>query len=339
MRAKGKDPSQNVGMSETSVRNAIKRLDRIHRRIWDIEDAIILQLTHDVSDTYNRLLDKDEICKQNGEPYSVASKRKKNDALVKYHQWNHYERDGALWSPKYQFSEISNRQADEFTKAERRKLRNVSLDWKTIPAYSDLSPEQRDRWAQYIAMRLGKLKKDVNPDDWQLINCSWLIPSLTWISLDAGLRPIEIERSLTDWLRLDKEALYIPKNQSAKGREHWECALLPQTVAIAQKWLEERKCYEKYQGKNSLWLTREGNPYSSSSLNPLIRQMCKEAGINLENRRIKWYSIRHSVGNYMTSEGGLQQAKGQLRHESISSTLRYQEPTIEDRQDTLNNMG
>lgn len=339
MRTAGRDPSRLKGHSEYTVQNTIQRLDKIFRRIWSRHGTKILQLNPNLVDEYNRLLARDEITKQNGKPFAPASKDKQNEALQKYFEWRTVEHGGDPWTPEYTFEEKSANQPDEFSKNERRKLREISLDFKTIPRYSDLSPSQRDQWKQYISMRLGKPKKEVEPSDWEQINRSWKIPSLIWISLDTGLRPIEVERSTIDWLRLDKEALYIPKSASAKNRDHWECALLPQTVEIAKRWEKEREYRDEYHNTDTIWLTRENNPYNSSSLNYLLDRLCEEAEIDLDRRKISWYSIRHSVGDHLTSEGGLQQAKAQLRHKSITSTLRYQDPTVEERQDSLKHIG
>lgn len=41
----------------------------------------------------------------------------------------------------------------------------------------------------------------------------------------------------------------------------------------------------------------------------------------------------------MTSEGDLDQAQEQLRHRSVASRLQYTHPPIEDRRETLDEMG
>ena len=78
---------------------------------------------------------------------------------------------------------------------------------------------------------------------------------------------------------------------------------------MLERWLRERDMYDKYDDTGKLWLTREGTPYSTSSLGYLIKRLCGEAGISTETRKVTWYSIRHSVGTYMTREEDLAAAQ------------------------------
>lgn len=338
MSARGLDPDNHRGMAEETVQNTIKRIDKIARWWWD-NHSIVLHLDHEAADAYNDALATDNITKQNGEAYATSSKDKDTEALQKYHEWRAYERGGNTWEPRHKFEAKTTQHADSFSKDERQLIRETALEYDSLPSYDDVSPQQRDQLNQYLSMRLEKPKAEVRPDDWERVGQSWEIPSLIWTALDAGWRPIEVKRSTTNWPRLEKSAFFVPKELAAKGRENWECALRPQSVQIMSYWLEERAHLTKYQGRDALWLTREGNPYSSDSLCYLLDQLCEAAGIDQSNRQISWYSIRHSVGDHMTPEGGLQQTKEQLRHKSLQSTLRYQSPTIDDRQDTLNQMG
>jgi integrase len=86
-------------------------------------------------------------------------------------------------------------------------------------------------------------------------------------------------------------------------------------------------------------LTREGNPYTSQSLNYVLGRLCDIAGIETDHRSVTWYSIRHSVGTYMTREEDLAAAQAQLRHTSEQTTMRYDQTPVEDRQDALDRMG
>jgi site-specific recombinase XerD len=133
--------------------------------------------------------------------------------------------------------------------------------------------------------------------------------------------------------------MIIPKEHAAKNRNNWEVALLDRTVRVLGKWLEEKKARQKYDGRDNIWLTREGNPYGSSSLNYLLDNLLEETGIETEKRDLKWYSIRHSLGSHMTSEAGLSPTKDQMRHESIEQTKRYADSTTEERRDSLSDIG
>lgn len=54
---------------------------------------------------------------------------------------------------------------------------------------------------------------------------------------------------------------------------------------------------------------------------------------------MSWYTIRHSIGTYMTREEDLAAAKAQLRHKIPKTTMRYDQAPVEDRRDALNRMG
>lgn len=244
-----------------------------------------------------------------------------------------------MWEPAIQFSQSVFRRADPFTEDERRRLRDAALEYKSIPAYGSLSPDERDRWKGYLAQELGKPKTEVTPADWETVNRDWKIPSLIYTALDAGFRPIEIGRSRTGWLRLDKGTLYIPKEDSSKNRDNWEVVLREETVEILRYWKEQRDAQSKYDETDALWLTREGNRYTSASLNYLLDNLCEEADIDQANRRIVWYSIRHSTGTYMAEAGNLPQTKEQLRQKRLESAMQYAHSPPKTRRNTLNDIG
>lgn len=54
---------------------------------------------------------------------------------------------------------------------------------------------------------------------------------------------------------------------------------------------------------------------------------------------MSWYTIRHSVGTYMTKERDLAATKAQLRHKNAKTTMKYDQVPVEDRQDALDRMG
>ena len=339
LHTEAKDPDRGEGLAERTAGNYASRLDKFYRWVWEEFEGYTTQITHEHADEYVDQLANDDLRKDDGEPYSPAHKRKETDALEKLFEWRARELGGERWEPSVTFSETSSKPPDVFSKAERAKLREAALEIDSIPAYNGVTLEERDRWKAHLAQKLGKPKSEVKPADWERINTSWKIPSLIWTALDAGLRPIEIERSRLSWLRLEKGAIHIPKKEAAKNREHWEIALQSRTVEALERWLDERENYSKYDGRDNIWLNRLGNPYKSKSLNYLLDDLCDTAGIDQENRDIKWYSIRHSTGTYMTNEGDISQAKEQLRHKSIDSTMRYTHPPIEDRRDTLDEIG
>ena len=54
----------------------------------------------------------------------------------------------------------------------------------------------------------------------------------------------------------------------------------------------------------------------------LLHRLCEIADIPVENRQMSWYTIRHSVGTYMTREEDLAAAQAQLRHTSEQTTMK-----------------
>ena len=162
---------------------------------------------------------------------------------------------------------------------------------------------------------------------------------MTWTSLDAGLRPVEVERAKTTWVDVENQVLRIPREESSKNSENWIVGITERTAKALSRWLDEREMYERYEENDALWLTREGNPYQTSSLRDLLKRLCDLAGIPTENRKMSWYAIRHSVGTYMTREEDLAAAQAQLRHKSEQTTMKYDQTPVEDRRDDLDRMG
>lgn len=339
LRTVGKDPDNRNGYSSAVVSNYANRLDQFYRWVWVEYDGYTTRITHEHADEYVEGLAEDDILTQNGEPYGEGSKRKMANAIRALFNWRARKREGAEWDSPIAFSDRSYSPADEFTIDERRRLREAALEYDSIPAYGDLSPEERDRWKAYLAQKLGKPKRDVSPTDWEGVNRSWKVPSLIHVTLDTGLRPCEVEQSRVSWIRAEKKELHVPKDDSAKNRDYWQLSLLPKTVKILERWLEQRENHTMYDETDDIWLNREGNRYRSGSLNIIVDNLCEQAGIGQENRQLVWYSFRHSLGTHMANEGGIEQAKEQLRHKSLESTLRYVRPSHEKRRETLNRIG
>ena len=103
--------------------------------------------------------------------------------------------------------------------------------------------------------------------------------------------------------------LRISKGDSTKNTNKWHVSLSDRTVNILRKWVTERDQHDQYDDTNALWLIKYGNPYRSEALNRLLRNLCEEAAIPVDDREISWYSIRHSVGTYMARDNGLAAAQ------------------------------
>lgn len=328
----GKNPDRKEGYSHTVTRNMAYRLSKISRWLWEREGRYTTNISHDHADAYIRELAEKDWKNSNKSQYVKALKR-----LFK---WKQHKRNSDQWEPEITFYASSEeyQPQDFFTLKERKRLREVSLEYGSVPAYSNLSPAERNRWKAHLAQRFEKPKDEVEPDDWKKAN-SWKIPSLVAVSLDTGLRPIEVERATVSWVDTDNAVLRIPKDESSKNRENWIVSIRDQTARALAKWIDERKNYPKYDGTDTLWLTRRENPYQSESLNYILKRLCEEANIDTANRSLSWYSIRHSTGTYLTHFEDLGATKAQLRHKSERTSIKYDNAPLEERRDALDKMG
>jgi site-specific recombinase XerD len=328
----GKHPEKAEGYAQRTALNTALRLDLFYRWVWTEHNTYTTDIDHADADAYMRhLARKDE---------SDYSRNNTQSAIKRLFKWQSHERGGSLWEPDITFTEpeASVEPRDFLLKEERTQIREAALEYGSIPSYNGLDASERDHWKRYLAQRLGKPKAEVVPADWDQAN-SWKFPSMVWTSLDAGLRPIEVERARVDWVDAESAVLRIPKEESSKSAGNWTVSIRRQTANALAAWLEEREQYDAYDGRNELWLTREGNPYGTSALRHVLKRLFDISGIERESRKVSWYMIRHSVGTYMTRQEGLAAAQAQLRHRSESTTMRYDQVPVEQRRDALDKMG
>ncbi|MFC6954103.1 site-specific integrase [Halorubellus litoreus] len=328
----GKNPSHAEGYATATTKNTAQRLDAFYRWVWNEFDGYTTDITHEHADAYMR-----ELARRDDGNYS---RNNTQSSIKRLFKWQHHERGGELWEPEIVFTEPSGtgEPRDYLTREERSRIRQAALEYGSIPSYDNLSPEERSKWKAYLAQRLSKHKRDVTPADWERAN-SWKFPSLVWTSLDAGLRPVEVERARTTWVDVDNAVLRIPREESSKNDGNWTVSLQERTANALDRWLTEREQYDDYADTDALWLTRFENPYQTNSLRQVLKQLFEITGIPTENRKVSWYMIRHSVGTYMAREDGLAAARAQLRHKSVRTTARYDNAPPEDRRDALDRMG
>ncbi|QSG06417.1 tyrosine-type recombinase/integrase [Halapricum desulfuricans] len=330
---RGKNPQKRKGYADGTVRNVTYHIDRFYRWKWDRDKTYTISLTPEEADDYldSLLLSEDD--------YSDSYVHTAQKCLKRvFNYWNNQRGKNFDYDSEFSFSVNQHAPRDFLTQDERQAIREVSLEYGTVPAPTSVRGEERDRWEAYLAQRFEKPKEDVTDADFDRAN-GWKIPSLVGASLDAGLRPVEVERASIRWVDTDNGVLRIPKEESSKNEGNWIAALTDRTADALRRWVEERKTYPKYDNTDALWLTRYGNRYQSTSLRGLLHNLCDEAGINYEHRQMSWYSIRHSVGTYMTREEDLAAAQVQLRHKSPRTTMKYDQAPIEDRKDALDGMG
>lgn len=332
MLAVGKNPQKGEGYAWETVRRRAVNTDMFYRWTWDHEDGYTTAITHGHADEYTQELAYSD--------HSNSHKTNLVKTLKMLYRWKAWEGTGEEWEPSMSFAQRSHSsQPREFlTREERTKIREAALEYGSVPSYNSLTPSERQDWKRHLARRFDKPTKKIGKADFKRAN-GFKIPSLVWVGLDAGLRPIEIGRAKTTWVDVENALLRIPAEDAAKTDEHGVVSLQQRTADVLARWIEERGLYDKYNETEHLWLTRQHNPYASHSLKYVLEKLCETASIPTNDRSLTWYAVRHSVGTYMAREEGLAAAQAQLRHRSIRTTVKYDNVPVEDRRDALNRMG
>jgi len=326
LRAEGKEPIRNIGYAEDSVRVRISRFHRMMKWVWNEEGQPTVEFTSKQGNAVNKALETDSLRKVDGGRFAAGSKRKLNDVLR-----NWFEFQDVDWEPKYTFSDDQPRnQPDPFHKQELKQLWEASLEYKTIRSYNNLSPSERSKMKAHIAQELGKPKDEVRPDDWDRINKCWKIPSLIRSTRGHGWRPDLVSRMEVSWYEPETQTIHIPEGEATKNDASWDPTLSDEGAATLEKWLKQRKLRSKYDGRDEIWLNREGNPYGSATLNDLLDNLLDAAGISSRGRKLVWYSFRHSVGTYVYHQyQDLEIVAEQLRQKSKESASKYVHPLPE----------
>lgn len=327
----GKNPDEVKGYAEETIKRSMKRTDKWHRWVWQQEDEYVPTPSRDHAINYIKELAYDN--------YSASHKSKCQVALKRYFKWRHHEFGEELWDPELTFTtDNSNQPRDYLTLEERKAIREAALEYSDMKWYQSYSPEQRTRLKPYIAERVDKPTDCVTREDWNGLT-SWKYTSVVWTSLDAGLRPIEVQRAPVSWIDVDNAILRIPVEESSKNKENWTVSLRDDTAEALERWLHEREFLQEYDDTDALWLTEKGTRFGSTSLKRLLLKLCDRAGIDYSDRKMSWYSIRHSVGTWMSREEGLAAAQAQLRHQTPETTMKYDAAPPEDRRDALDRIG
>jgi len=330
--ALGKNPEKAEGYSYSTAKNRMNRLDLFYRFVWDRKGRYVQDLTVEHADAWMRHLATEEMKESTKCHYQKAVK-----TLFK---WKRHARNKDVnWEPEIEYSDPSTTYTprDYLTKEDRKKLREAAMSYGSVPHYNSVSPDERERWKRYLSQRLQKPMDEVTMRDWEKAN-SFKYTSMIHVALDAGLRPIEIKRSNIQWVDVENGVLRIPREESSKNRENWIVALKEETASILKRWLEERETREKFDGRDALWLTMYGNRYNKDSFRDVFRKIASEAGLDLENRDLTPYSIRHSTATYVAEEEGLAVAAAQCRHKSKRTTEKYEHSSTTRQQDAVNNI-
>lgn len=325
----GKDPLRGDGYSDETVRVTNYRLGEVFRWLWDQRGAYTTDLQPgEATEFIKHLLRETEY----EDSYIKMFERAIN------HYFSYREAHGEVendWDHGITLKHTQRKNRHYLRRDEFRPLFETALDYGTVRQYHSCTPEERDEIKALLAQRFEKPKDDVTKEDFERAN-SWKIPSMIATTLDVGFRPVEMERSHLGWLDLDNAVLDIPRPESSKNESHWRPVLSDNAVVSLQNWLKERRTYEKYEGRDEIWLTKATTPYKSNSLNNLLANLIEESNINPGSRDLTWYSIRHGVATYWAQEMSIADAKEQLRHLSENTTLSYTHSSEESRKQGRN---
>jgi len=296
-----------------------RRVHQVFEYTWEKEGPITtLQPRH--ADAFIAALDRDEIRKSGGGRYDGDSKRKFADALAAWFRWA-----GEDWEATITFTADEPRNnSNLFTRKEIESLWQASLEYKGVPAYNNLSPDERDRWKAHIAQELSKPKENVIPADWEQLNHNWKIPSLVQTTRKAGWRAAMVGRLKVEWYDEETQSVHIPRGKAVKNNDSWTQELPNDAARPLERWLSQRENIAKYDDRDEMWLNRRGNPYTSNNLNNLLDNLMEDAGISASGRKLTWHSFRHTIGTYVYhDERDLKLVAEILRQKSKSSAERY----------------
>lgn len=203
----GKDPEYAEGYAKETVRQVSYKTDKFYRWLWEKRGRYTTELAPSDADEYMKELvysDKD---------YSTGYKASTQKCLKRVFKWHRFERGREVeWDPTHTFSQNPSQPRDFLNIDERQRIREAALEYGTVPNYDGLTSEERNKWRAHLAQRFGKPKEEVSPADWERAN-GWKVPSMVWVSLDCGLRPVEVGRARVEWVDVDNLTLRIPQGR------------------------------------------------------------------------------------------------------------------------------
>jgi integrase len=332
LQQRGKVPERGKGYAPETVRVTHYKIEHAYRWKWEDTGEFTTTFTPEDADELIQVLftrtDKtdNEIAK-----YQKALKR-----LFAYK--THAEGHDYEWDPEPITTSYEGNARHYFKKHEMNRLYQAALDYGSFVSYTNksLTSEDRERAAAHLAQRFGKPKSQIGPKDFDRAT-SWKIPSLIAMTCDMGLRPDEVANAKVGWLNTADREVTIPKEEASKDDAMWECTLSSQGASALDRWLAERQALSKYRETDAIWLTRQSNPYGSKSLNHILNKLIEAGGIEPRNRDLSWYSIRRGVATVWANEEGIHNAKEQLRHKNIETTLKYVNTSLDVRREMADN--
>lgn len=326
----GKHPEKGEGLSKTTLKSTHYKLETVFRWLWKYEDKYTTEFTPEHADRFIDLLNQTDSMIDS----TVLHHAKDIKRFFKF--TNHVYGTDYEWEPKPQLSQSNGDERAYLRRAAFQPLYEAALDYGSMKSYhTDMSSEERERLKLYLSQRFGVPKEKVGPEDFKKAN-SWKAPSMIAVTLDTGLRPIEVGRAKVSWVNLEDNELNVPKEDSTKNEGHWNCSLKKRTATVLERWLDERASYDKYANRDELWLTKRGTKYGKDSCNYLLDTLIERGNVPIPaHQNISWYAIRHGVATYWANHVGPHHAKEQLRHKSINTTMKYLHSDAETRNDAV----
>jgi len=140
-----------------------------------------------------------------------STKGKKMEALLRYSKWLQRTFNHGEWEFEWTFQSGGGNSGprDFLTREVRQQIRQAALKKDGNPSY-------------------GVSEEDL-PDGGR-IN-SWKFTSLVWVSLDAGLRPVEVGKARVSWCDTENGVLRIPREESSKNEGNWTVSIMDRTGA------------------------------------------------------------------------------------------------------------
>lgn len=323
----GKNPKKREGLAPSTLKSTHYKLETVFRWLWKYEGHYTTELTPDHGDVFINIINQSDSMIDS----TVLHHAKDIKRFFKY--TNHTRGTDYDWDvdDDIELSQSPGDERDYLRRATFEPLYQAALEHSSVRSYYTVSPEERERLRRVVSQRLQKPKSEIGPEDFKRAS-SWKYPSMIAVTLDCGLRPIEISRAKVSWVNLEDSELNIPKEESTKNEAYWSCAIKNRTAKALQRWLNERSSLEKYEGRDELWLTQRAQPYNKDSCNGLLDRIIDSGDVPIpDHRDTSWYSIRHGVATYWANHVGPHHAKEQLRHKSITTTMKYLHSDAETR--------
>lgn len=328
----GKNPKKGKGLADSTLTTTHYKLEVVFRWLWRTREEYTTEITPEDADDFMELMVNFSE-KSDSSLLAYVKSIKRYFTYLNYTASSDYE-----WECKRELSQSPGEERTYLKQRYFEPLYKAALSHSTVKSYNNksMTAAERDQIKTYLSQRLGVPKSEVGPEEFKQAT-SWKIPSIIAVTLDVGLRPVEVGRVKTSWISFGDHELQVPREESTKNEEHWNCSLKRRTTKVLKRWLDERDSYEKYHGEDLLWLTERGTPYNTNTCNHFLHQLKEESDAPFP-QDATWYSIRHGVATMWANNVGVHHAKEQLRHKSVQTTMKYLHSDSDTRGTAIENL-